>query len=229
MAIKLKLTINERIRRLAAASEDLDSFSNFLINVGNGTIPKEPGLGDFTIRIPDEFVFQSDKIEDFIDWCFPNIQHDPDVGEKAILTPLNKDANILNETAMRKMVGVVSVHKSIDSIISNDANEALHYPVEFLNSLSLSGMPEHILELKIGCPLILLRNLNPSVGLCNGTRLKLLSFTHRLLSVRILNGSHEGQTSYIPRIDLINADDVFHMNRRQFPVRIGFAMTKNKA
>ena len=50
-----------------------------------------------------------------------------------------------------------------------------------------------------------------------------------LLTVRILNGSHEGQVSYIPRIDLINADDVFHMNRRQFPVRIGFAMTINKS
>ena len=66
-ALKVKLTINKRIRRLASTREDLDSFSNFLIHIGNRTIPQEPGLGDFTIRIFDEFAFQSDKIEDFID------------------------------------------------------------------------------------------------------------------------------------------------------------------
>ena len=64
---KFKLTINERIRQQAGPAEDLDSFSDFLTNVGNGTIPTHRDLGDFMIRIPDEFVFQSKKLEDFID------------------------------------------------------------------------------------------------------------------------------------------------------------------
>jgi len=228
---KFKLTINERIRRVASSNEDLDSFSDFLSNVGNGAIPIHRDLGDFMIRIPDEYVFQSKKIEDFIDWCFPNIAQNPDVGDKAILTPLNKDCHELNSMALRKMAGDVSLHRSVDSIDGDEAGEALNYPVEFLNTLDLSGMPVHNLELKIGCPLILLRNLNPLAGLCNGTRLKLLDFTPRLLTVEILNGSHKGQRSYIPRLDLINADNVlpFKMKRRQFPVRLGFALTINKA
>ena len=228
---KFELTVNERIRRLAGPTEDLDSFSNFLTNIGNGTMPIHRDLGEFMIRIPDEFIFRSKKLEDFIDWCFPDIAHNPDVGDKAILTPLNKDCHELNRMALQKMAGAVSVHRSIDSIMEDEVNEAANYQIEFLNSLDLSGMPVHNLELKIGCPLILLRNLNAPAGLCNGTRLKLIAVTQRLLTVRILNGSHEGDIAYIPRIDLINDDKVlpFKMKRRQFPVRLGFALTINKA
>jgi ATP-dependent DNA helicase PIF1 len=48
--------------------------------------------------------------------------------------------------------------------------EAL-YPTEFLNSLSITGLCDHELHLKVGVPVMLLRNLDPSRGLCNGTRL----------------------------------------------------------
>ena len=230
-AHKLKLTINERIRRLASSVEDINDFSDFLLSIGNGAVPIHRDLGEYMIRIPDEFIFQSDKLEDFIDWCFPNIANDPDVVDKAILTPLNKDADIINHIALNKMSGPISLHKSIDSVTSDEAGEAMQYPVEFLNSLTMSGMPVHNLELKIGCPLILLRNLNPLAGLCNGTRLKLIAFTKHVLQVTILNGSHAGQQAFIPRIDLINADNVlpFQLTRRQFPVRLAFAMTINKA
>ena len=148
------------------------------------------------------------------------------------MTPLNKDAHILNDIALHKMNGNEVIFKSIDSVLCEDSsNEVVNYPVEYLNTLSLSGFPEHILKLKIGCPLILLRNLNPSLGLCNGTRLKLIDVTSRILTCNIINGSHSGSTTYIPRIDLINADGVlpFSLKRRQFPVRLAFAMTVNKA
>ena len=231
-AMKLKLTINERIRRLSNTNqEELDSFSKFLTDVGEGNIPYEPDLGEFMIRIPDEYMFQPSSKDDFIDWCFPNLANNADVGDKAILTPLNTDAEELNNIALQKMQGDVSVNLSIDSVLTKDPEEAMNYPVEFLNSLSLSGMPAYKLQLKIGCPLILLRNLNPATGLCNGTRLKLLNFTPRLLSVQILNGSHKGHNTFIPRIDLISSEGVlpFQMTRRQFPVKLGFAMTINKA
>ena len=122
------------------------------------------------------------------------------------------------------MNGPISYHNSIDSVTNDDAGEAMLYTIEYLNTLTMSGMPVHNLELKIGCP-------NPLAGLCNGTRLKLLAFTQRVLTVRILNGSHAGQQAFIPRIDLISADNVlpFQMTRRQFPVRLAFAMTINKA
>jgi len=231
-ALQLKLSINERIRRLQNLNQDdLDSFSDFLINIGDGTIPIERDLGEHMIRIPDEYIYPSDKIDDFIDWCFPNIATDPNVGEKAILTPLNKDADELNNVALSKMTGNETVHLSIDSVQGGNPEDAILYNTEFLNAQHISGMPPHNLKLKVGCPLILLRNLNPTLGLCNGTRLKLLRCTPRLLSVEILNGSHKGQRSFIPRLDLISNEGIlpFQMVRRQFPVRLGFAMTINKS
>uniref|UniRef100_A0A0L8H4R2 DNA helicase Pif1-like 2B domain-containing protein n=1 Tax=Octopus bimaculoides TaxID=37653 RepID=A0A0L8H4R2_OCTBM len=41
-----------------------------------------------------------------------------------------------------------------------------------LNSLTLSGMPPHRLNLKVGAIVMLLRNLSISQGYCKGTRMK---------------------------------------------------------
>jgi ATP-dependent DNA helicase PIF1 len=46
-----------------------------------------------------------------------------------------------------------------------------YYLEEFLNTLTPNDLPPHVLKLKIGCPIILLRNIDPANGLCNGTRL----------------------------------------------------------
>ena len=41
--------------------------------------------------------------------------------------------------------------------------------VEFLNTITLPNFPSHSLKLKKYMPLMLLRNLSPPDGLCNGT------------------------------------------------------------
>ena len=43
------------------------------------------------------------------------------------------------------------------------------YPNEYLNSLKPSGLPPFKLELKVHCPIMLLRNIAPKDGLCNAT------------------------------------------------------------
>ena len=65
------------------------------------------------------------------------------------------------------------LHNVYDTVMNQD--EVVKYPTEFLNSLDLPGIPPHILILKIGVPIILLRNINPP-QLCNGTRLSLKKF-----------------------------------------------------
>ena len=60
---------------------------------------------------------------------------------------------------------------STDSIEDEDSEDRQNYPIEFLNSLTPSGMPVHKMILKIGALVMLLRNLNTKLGLCSGTRL----------------------------------------------------------
>jgi hypothetical protein len=67
------------------------------------------------------------------------------------------------------MKGEVFVFKIIDSVICDDEVERNHFSLEFLNSLTPSGMPPHALKLKIA-PVIILRNLNFEQGQCNGTK-----------------------------------------------------------
>ena len=86
------------------------------------------------------------------------------------------------------MGGEEIVSISADSVdweagADGDLNEAL--PVEYLRSLDASGFPPGELRMKPGCPLILLRNLSPANGLCNGTRMVLLRATERVLEVRL--------------------------------------------
>ena len=101
------------------------------------------------------------------------------------------------------------------------------YSSDFLNSLTPPGFPLHDLRVIIGMPLLLLRNIDTTKGLCNGTRLVLQAFT----KVIVCSGSHEGHVVCLPRIDMIDESDLFpmHLRRRQFPVRAAFAMSITKA
>ncbi|KAI8557902.1 hypothetical protein RHMOL_Rhmol04G0046900 [Rhododendron molle] len=105
------------------------------------------------------------------------------------------------------------------------------YPNEYLNSLDPTGLPPFKLELKVGCPIILLRNIAPKDGLCNGTRMMVVKCGSRIIEVKLLIGEQFGKLAFIPRISLSpsSSDFSFHMTRRQFPVRLAYAMTINKS
>ncbi len=57
-------------------------------------------------------------------------------------------------------------------------------PIEVLCSLNSSSLPPGELHLKIGAPIILLRNIDPTNGMCNGTRLIILRMSTRVLEAR---------------------------------------------
>lgn len=105
------------------------------------------------------------------------------------------------------------------------------YPIEFLNSLTPSGMPPHRLYLKTNAPVILLSNINPIEGLLNGTRLSVIHLGKRVIEAKIVTGQHSENSVFLPRITIIPTHSglPFDLKRRQFPVRPAFAMTINKA
>ncbi|XP_014780916.1 uncharacterized protein LOC106876741 [Octopus bimaculoides] len=118
------------------------------------------------------------------------------------------------------------IYASIDSI--TDPTQVMVYPTEFLNSQELLGMPPHKLCLRLGGLIILLRNLEPP-RLCNGTRLVVTQLLDDVIEAKIITGQGVGDIVFISRIPLIPIDCVFPMKRVQFPVRLSFVMTINKA
>ena len=146
--------------------------------------------------------------------------------ERAILAPKNDYVSAMNLQIQQQPPGTDILYKSIDAVV--DIDQAVQYPTEFLNSLEPSGMPVHSLVLKIGSPIMLLRNLDAS-RLCNGTRLCVKSLMPHVIEATILTGCAKGEDVFIPQIPMIPNDMPFELKRLQFPVRLVLAMSINKA
>ena len=67
------------------------------------------------------------------------------------------------------------------------------YEDEFFDTLSPNGLSQHKLQLKVNCPITLLRNMNPSIGLCNGTRMVCKRFDKNVIYVKITTRQHAGE------------------------------------
>lgn len=99
------------------------------------------------------------------------------------------------------------------------ANEAL-YPPEYLYSLKFSGVPNHNTQIKVGAPIMLIRNLNPKKGLCNGTRLIVTRCYPFVIEALIITGNQIGDTTYIPWINMSPADKKKESNFQwMYPIR----------
>ncbi len=156
------------------------------------------------------------------------------MSSRAIVCPNNQTVDEINEYIVSMLPGDAVDYLSCDTISKSSEHIPdfdILYPTEFLNSIDANNFPRHKIVLKTGVIVMLLRNLNQSMGLCNGTRLFVLHLGQRLLQCAILIGSNIGDKVLIPRIAL-NTTDVkwpFTLQRTQLSIRICYAMTINKS
>jgi ATP-dependent exoDNAse (exonuclease V) alpha subunit len=178
-------------------------------------------------------------IDSLVDAVYPGIEtgekEDSYFMDRSILGCTNNSVMDLNEELLNRFPGEEHVLLSADSVELEDRgmNEYQPYSVEYLNSLVSSSLPLAHLKLKVGCPIMLLRNLDATKGLCNGTRLRVMEIRRKVLKCRIMSSDIRfgGKIVFIPRITLSpTAEDMpIPLRRRQFPVRLAFAMTMNKS
>lgn len=222
------MNLTQNLRALLANYMDAALFDAQLLQIGDGRVPVDEQSGE--IMLPDELGTIVTTPEELCDVIYPNIAENVTnndwLCERAILAPRNDVVSSINNNLLAKLPGETTDYMSIDTVVEQD--DAVHYPVEFLNSLEPSGFPPHKLSLKVGAPIMLLRNLD-APKLCNGTRLKVKQLLPHVIEATIITGQFRGEDVFIPRIPLIPTDTTCPFKRLQFPIKLSFAMTINKS
>ncbi|CAJ2677886.1 unnamed protein product [Trifolium pratense] len=237
----LTLTKNMRLRQGPnnEGNNEIESFSNWLLAVGEGRI-SEPNDGIAQIEIPDELLIKNfdDPIKGIVDSTYPSfLQNYNDYQyllSRAILASTIEVVDSINENMLNIMPGEEQEYLSANDI---DRSEIHDYQVtqlftpEFLSSLRTSGLPSHTIKLKVGAPIMLMRNIDQTQGLCNGTRMIVTKLANHVIEAKIIGGKHHGSVVYIPRLDMSPSQSPwpFKLTRRQFPLMVSYAMTINKS
>ncbi|XP_073152119.1 uncharacterized protein [Henckelia pumila] len=184
------------------SAQDIE-FSQFLLRVGDGL---EENVGGNFIKLPNSMIIpweSENSIQQLIDSVFPNMPdhvHDANyMVDIAIITTKNLDVDEINEILILKFPGEEKIYTSWDSV--EDDNHNL-FQEEFLNSLCPSGLPPHRITLKVGCPIMLLRNFAPELGLCNGTRLICRNLGRNFIDAEIITGPHKGTRYFLHRMPM---------------------------
>ena len=117
---------------------------------------------------------------------------------------MNNVVDLLHSKNIDRLSCDSFILKSVDSLANQ--NLSALYPPEFIHSINLSGVPQHDMSLKVNTSIMLMRNLNPRNGHCNGTRDILTKVTDRLIEARMLGGERAGSILLIRRILIFPSD-----------------------
>ncbi|XP_022549023.2 uncharacterized protein LOC106413117 [Brassica napus] len=217
---KFSLKTNMRV------NQDEKEFSEWLLKVGEGRTQsvqedEDDGYHEQMIIVDNSLVreIKDDSLKQVVDAAYGEVNKikasQSSYIDRAILTPtlielyshLNETVDEINAYTISKTDGKSRDYYSYDSFeisdTQSDQNDTL-YAIEYLNSLEFPGLPSHKLTLKVGAPIMLLRNINQRKELCNGTRMILTYIGERVLKAEIITGSHIGNEVLIPRIVLLH-------------------------
>jgi ATP-dependent DNA helicase PIF1 len=208
-------------------------FAEYLLHVGGGT---EEANNDGDVRLPDEicvpYTGDDRDLDRLIDDIYPNwnenMSNTRNIASRAILTTRNDWVDTINMRMIGRFQGEKMMYHSFDTAVDDPNN---YYPSEFLNTLTPNELPLHILKHKVGCPIMLLRNIDPANGLCNDTRLVVRGFqkTVLMLKLSLVRMLECGLSCLVYPCAPLMTRFSLSILRKQFLVRLSFAMTINKS
>jgi hypothetical protein len=147
----------------------------------------------------------------------------------AILCPQHVSVNYINDCCLEDWCGDMVEKRAFDYYLDDTDSGAVMMQTEHLNAMNPTGTPPFVLKLKVGMPLVVLRNMTD--GLMNGTRLILLAINKHTLLCKVLTGRQAGREVMLCRFMFKHEgpDQPLAWGRRQFPVKPCWAMTINKS
>ncbi|XP_074305255.1 uncharacterized protein LOC141640346, partial [Silene latifolia] len=192
----LKLTKNTRLRGGDSCSElaQIKVFSELILKVGDGEAV-DPNDGE-ELELPNDILIHhtGDPIASIVDAIYPSL-----------------DNQLSNPGYLQERVILAPTHEIVD-LVNN-------YVLSRINGTEKIYFSSD--ELKVGAIVMLLRNIDQSCGLCNGTQLIVTDLGSRVIRATVLSGSHKGDKVHIARITLTPSDFskfAVQFDRRQFPV-----------
>ena len=222
--------LTKNMRAFLTGNDRANEFADLLLTIGNGTIEATDGRD--MVTIPDSLGHVVESLEDLKSRVYPDLEtngaNSDWLSERAILSPLNKTVSTLNNWLLNEFPGEEKLYKAINYNTHDD--DAVMYPVEFLNSVELPGFPPHELRLKKGMPIMILRNIAAPI-LTNGTRCTVTRMHHNIVEAKVSCGPYKGEHVLLPKIPLepSKSDVPFTFKRLQFPCKPCFAMTIHKS
>jgi hypothetical protein len=219
---QFELTVNMRAR------PNEQEFVEYLKKVGNGSMND----GDEKIELPENCI----EWEPLSRIIYSEMIENEDYGNMykvTILVSKHDGVDRTNDEVLEMLPGEITEYRSIDTAVEADTRnrqtDAHLFTPEYLNSIREGSLPPHVLQLKKFAIVMLLRNLNVDEGLCNGTRMIVLDMKPHAILCQIASGSKKGEQHWIPRINVTSDQRFFTINRKQFPLKLAFSMTINKA
>ncbi|KAK7275882.1 hypothetical protein RIF29_17008 [Crotalaria pallida] len=237
----LNLTTNMRLLTSTenTSIEEIKEFGNWILSIGDGNI----GLIEddhAVVNLPDELLIMDadDSLIKLVQFAYPdllqNIKNYKFFEERTILAPRLDNVEQINDLILSLIPGEEKEYLSSDTPCISDMDDDIHvewFTTEFLNDIKISGLSNHKLVLKVGVPVMLLRNIDQANGICNGTRLIVTYLGKNVIGATVVTGRSSGTKVLIPRMSLIPTDSSLPLKfeRRQFPLVLCFAMTINKS
>ncbi|XP_076057277.1 uncharacterized protein LOC143034816 [Oratosquilla oratoria] len=212
----------EGLTKLELTENDVEnkSFAKSLLGIGTG----ETG----PVCLPRNFGIKVKTRKDLVKKVYDDIENNnlnvSYFEKRAIISPTNDDVDSINSMVYDKIKEQEIVYNSVDTASEND----MEIQTSVFNALTSPSLPLHELKVKMGCVLMVIRNICPP-KLCNGTRIIVSNLQKNIIVGKILGGSYAGEQVLIPRITLEAQDTPVHFKRKQFPVKLSYAMTINKS
>ena len=160
---QFRLVTNMRANK----DQDYGEFADWLLRIGDG---QELTNEDDNITPPQQVLLQSNTLPYLINFTYTQGPNGDPVymAKRCCLTPKNISSHVINNLVLDRLPGSKRTYLSVDIVITENQYISATVTTEFINSMTPSGMPLHKLDLKVCATVMLLRNVNPKKGLCNG-------------------------------------------------------------